>query len=328
MKKRSFKPFGNISALTLGGGGLGQVWGETSREEAVATVNLAIEKGITHLDVAPMYGKGEAERVVGEVFKGKDLGDVKITTKCRLGTLPDDEVYERLISSLNKSLDNLNMERVDLFLLHSQLRQDDFQLHTLNEYRETNTTSLSCYYNAVIPAFERLKEEGKIGSWGIGGLGQTQAILEVLNHDIQPEAIQCVVNPLNSAGAIGYVDQDFDPQKILTESQKVGVPILGIRAVQAGALTLQMDREPHPSGFDIKDFEDYDKAEPFRQLSSEWNINPSILAHRYALSVEKVSSVILGVKNREELLECIEAESLGELDQGQISEIDSAMGGI
>ena len=325
MEKRSFKPYGSISALTLGGGGLGQVWGETTREEAIATVNLAVENGINHLDVAPMYGKGEAERVVGEVFKGKDLGDVKITTKCRLGTLPDDKVYERLISSLNKSLDNLNMERVDLFLLHSQLRQDDFQLYTLNEYRDTNTTSLSCYYNAVIPAFERLKQEGKIGSWGIGGLGQTQAILEVLNHEIQPEAVQCVVNPLNSAGAIGYVDQDFDPQKILTESQKVGVPILGIRAVQAGALTLEMDREPHPSGFDIKDFEDYDKAEPFRKLASEWKMNPSILAHRYALSAEKVSSVILGVKNREELLDCLEAESLGELDQVQISAIDIAL---
>ena len=325
MEKRSFKPYGSISALTLGGGGLGQVWGETTREEAIETVNLAVENGINHLDVAPMYGKGEAERVVGEVFKGKDLGDVKITTKCRLGTLPDEEVYERLISSLNKSLDNLNMERVDLFLLHSQLRQDDFQLYTLNEHRETNTTSLSCYYNAVIPAFERLKQEGKIGSWGIGGLGQTQAILEVLNHEIQPEAVQCVVNPLNSAGAIGYVDQDFDPQKILTESQKVGVPILGIRAVQAGALTLEMDREPHPSGFDIKDFEDYDKAEPFRKLASEWKMNPSILAHRYALSAEKVSSVILGVKNRAELLDCIEAESLGELNHDQISTIDTAL---
>ena len=325
MKKRSFKPYGSISALTLGGGGLGQVWGETTREEAIATVNLAVENGINHLDVAPMYGKGEAERVVGEVFKGKDLGDVKITTKCRLGTLPDDKVYERLISSLNKSLDNLNMERVDLFLLHSQLRQDDFQLYTLNEHRETNTTSLSCYYNAVIPAFERLKQEGKIGSWGIGGLGQTQAILEALNHEIQPEAIQCVVNPLNSAGAIGYVDQDFDPQKILTESQKVGIPILGIRAVQAGALTLKMDREPHPSGFDIRDFEDYDKAEPFRKLASEWKMNPSTLAHRYALSAEKVSSVILGVKNRSELLDCIKAESLGELNQDQISTIDTAL---
>ena len=325
MKKRAFKPYGSISALTLGGGGLGQVWGETTREEAIATVNLALENGINHLDVAPMYGKGEAERVVGEVFKGKDLGDVKITTKCRLGTLPDDEVYERLISSLEKSLVNLNMERVDLFLLHSQLRQDDFQLYTLNEHRETNTTSLSCYYNAVIPAFERLKQEGKIGSWGIGGLGQNQAILEALNHEIQPEAIQCVVNPLNSAGAIGYVDQDFDPQKILTESQKVGIPILGIRAVQAGALTLKMDREPHPSGFDIRDFEDYDKAEPFRKLASEWKMNPSTLAHRYALSAEKVSSVILGVKNRSELLDCIKAESLGELNQDQISTIDRAL---
>ena len=325
MEKRSFKPYGSISALTLGGGGLGQVWGETTREEAIATVNLALENGINHLDVAPMYGKGEAERVVGEVFKGKDLGDVKITTKCRLGTLPDDEVYERLISSLEKSLVNLNMERVDLFLLHSQLRQDDFQLYTLNEHRETNTTSLSCYYNAVIPAFERLKQEGKIGSWGIGGLGQNQAILEALNHEIQPEAIQCVVNPLNSAGAIGYVEQDFDPQKILTESQKVGIPILGIRAVQAGALTLKMDREPHPSGFDIRDFEDYDKAEPFRKLASEWKMNPSILAHRYALSAEKVSSVILGVKNRDELLECLDAESMGSITQDQIIEIDKVL---
>ena len=325
MQKRDFQPFGTVSALTLGGGGLGQVWGETTREEAVKTVNLAIEKGITHLDVAPMYGKGEAEKVVGEVFKGKDLGDVKITTKCRLGTLPDSEVYERLNSSLNKSLDNLNLDRVDLFLLHSQLIKDDFQLYTLNEYRETNTTSLSCFYNSVIPAFERLKKEGKIGSWGIGGLGQTQAIHEALNHDIQPEAIQCVVNPLNSAGAIGYVDKDFNPQKILTESQKAGVPILGIRAVQAGALTLEMDRKPHPSGFDTKDFEDYDKAEPFRNLASEWKMNPSILAHRYALSVREVSSVKLGVKNRKELLDCIEAESLGGLDQDQIRAIDTAL---
>ena len=136
MKKRSFKPFGNISALTLGGGGLGQVWGETSREEAVATVNLAIEKGITHIDVAPMYGKGEAERVVGEVFKGKDLGDVKITTKCRLGTLPDDEVYERLISSLEKSLVNLNMERVDLFYCtHSYDRMIFSFIHSMSTER-------------------------------------------------------------------------------------------------------------------------------------------------------------------------------------------------
>ena len=56
-----------VSPLTLGGGGIAGIWGETSRIEAVATVVSAIEQGITLLDVAPMYGRGEAERVV---FKG------------------------------------------------------------------------------------------------------------------------------------------------------------------------------------------------------------------------------------------------------------------
>ena len=65
MKYRNFKPFGSISALTLGGGGIGNVWGKTTRREAVDTVLYAIDSGINHLDMAPMYGRGEAELVVG-----------------------------------------------------------------------------------------------------------------------------------------------------------------------------------------------------------------------------------------------------------------------
>ena len=325
MEKRSFKPYGSVSALTLGGGGLGQVWGKTTRDEAIATVNLAIEKGIDHLDVAPMYGNGEAERVVGEVFRGKEINNTKITTKCRLGTLPDEEVYNHLNLSLTKSLGYLNIERVDLFLLHTQLREDDFQLQILNNHRDAVTTSLSCYFNAAIPAFERLKAEGKIGHWGIGGLGQNKAIIKAINHDTPPEAIQCVVNPLNSAGAIAYVDNDYNPNQILEECQNADIPILGIRAVQAGALTSKMDRGPHESGRDIKDFADYDKAEPFRNLAKEWDTTPSLLAHRYALTAKKVSSVILGVKNRSELLECLEAEENGKLEDDQIDRIDEAL---
>ena len=68
-----------------------------------------------------------------------------------------------------------------------------------------------------------------------------------------------------------------------------------------------MDREPHPSGRDKPDFDDYEKAEPFRKLAKQWGESPASLAHRYALSIQKVSSVILGVKNTKELQECIEA---------------------
>jgi aryl-alcohol dehydrogenase-like predicted oxidoreductase len=64
MEKRAFGKLGEISCLTLGGGGIGQVWGSTSRDEAIATVIEAVEAGITFLDLAPAYGKGEAELVV------------------------------------------------------------------------------------------------------------------------------------------------------------------------------------------------------------------------------------------------------------------------
>ena len=328
MENREFKPFGSVSSLTLGGGGLGQVWGETTREEAVATVNLAIEKGITHLDVAPMYGKGEAEMVVGKALKGKEIDGIRVTTKCRLGTLPDDQVYDYLSKSLARSLDSMNLQRVDLFLLHSQLIEDAFTLHTNDEFKHRTTTTLSSYFDAVIPSFEKLKEEGLIGSWGIGGLGQNEALMKAINHEIKPEAIQCVVNPLNSAGAIGYVDREYNPKEILLESQKNNIPILAIRAVQAGALTEKMDREPHPSGMDKLDFDDYERSEPFRALAKRWNEPVASLAYRYALSVQKISSVILGVKNRDELKDCIKIEQKDRLTRDQIEEIDEVMSSV
>ena len=322
MEQREFKPFGTISALTLGGGGIGNVWGETTRSESVSAVNLAIESRINHLDVAPMYGKGEAERVVGEALKGKDPTAINLTTKCRLGTVPDAEVYTRLNNSLCRSLETMGVDKVNLFLLHSQLIEDDYQLPVLNEHRASNATTLSCYYSSVIPAFEMLKKEGKIDHWGIG-LGQEEALIKAINYEYPPEAMQCAVNILNSIGAIGYISEKPDPNRVLQECQKRDIPILAIRAVQAGALTSSMDREPHPSGMDKADFNDFDRALPFRELAKDWDESPASLAHRYALSVEKVSTVILGIKNRKELQECIDAEEKGKLSSREMKTLQS-----
>ena len=78
MHLRSFKPFSEVSSLTLGGGGIGQVWGKTSAEEAIQTVQTALDYGINHFDVAPMYGKGEAERVIRrQIDQGLEGIDVK-----------------------------------------------------------------------------------------------------------------------------------------------------------------------------------------------------------------------------------------------------------
>jgi aryl-alcohol dehydrogenase-like predicted oxidoreductase len=322
MEERPFKPFGKVSALTLGGGGIGNVWGKTTRQEAVETVLLAIDSGINHLDMAPMYGRGEAELVVGEALKDRDLSKLKITTKCQLGTLPDNKIYDKLNESLIESFERMKIDKVNLFLLHSQLIKDDYQLPILNDLRDSITTSLSCYYDSVIPAFERLKSEGKIDSWGIG-LGEEEALISAINHEKQPEVMQCAVNMMNSIGAIGYISKKPNPNRILKECQDNEIPILAIRAVQAGALTSKMDREPHPSGRDKPDFDDYERAESFRELSNEWGESPASLAHRYALSIEKISSVILGVKNTQELKECMDAENMSMLSKEQIKKLEN-----
>jgi len=67
-----------VISLTIGGGGIGQVWGATDRDESVATVREAVESGITLIDVAPSYGSGEAELVVGQAFAA-ELGESAAT---------------------------------------------------------------------------------------------------------------------------------------------------------------------------------------------------------------------------------------------------------
>ena len=97
---------------------------------------------------------------------------------------------------------------------------------------------------------------------------------------------------------------------------------MGIRAVQAGALTNALDRElpeTHP------EMVDYRRATPFRALATEVG-ESAALAHRYALSIPGVATVILGVKNRAELRECLAAAERGPLDPGLVARIDAAVG--
>jgi aryl-alcohol dehydrogenase-like predicted oxidoreductase len=83
MQQRTFGRLGESSACTLGGGGTGQGWGLTTREEGAAPVHEAVEAGITFFDVAPSYGNGEAQLVIGEAVGGRLPEGVQVATTCR-----------------------------------------------------------------------------------------------------------------------------------------------------------------------------------------------------------------------------------------------------
>ena len=318
MEQRTFGSIGyDVSALSLGGGGIGQVWGPTTREESVATTREAVDAGINLLDLAPSYGDGEAERVVGEAFDGQLPPGVRISTKCRVNSPPADAVEELLRSSLAESLDRLRLERVDLFLVHNMIVADA-------DAERYAGTPRSFFEGSVRPALEGLVADGLIGAWGITGIGVPAAVIETLRADTPPAAVQCITNLLDSAGAIRRFEGPLRPRDVIAAAGERGVGVMGIRAVQAGALTDAIDREL-PAGHG--DAVDFDRAAPFRSLAREVGESPASLAHRYALSMPGVSTVVLGVKNRAELRECVEAEAWGSLGDELMARIDEAVAG-
>src|ERR1700761_6261726 len=92
MNRHALGSLFDVSTLTLGGGGLGMLWGETTFDECVATVHDAVDAGINLLDLAPRYGDGKAEEVIGAAFDGSLPDGVRITSKCNLGNPPPGEI--------------------------------------------------------------------------------------------------------------------------------------------------------------------------------------------------------------------------------------------
>ena len=309
-----------VSALTLGGGGVGQLWGATTRDECIATVRTAVDAGITLLDMAPAYGNGEAESVIGAAFQGRLPEGVRVTTKHRLGTPPPDEVAGNVIRSLDESLSRLRLERVDLFFLHSNIIPDDYDAKA---YVDRPATRWTTYAEQFVPVCERLVADGRIGAWGLTGIGIPECIISALGKSPCPAAVQCITNPLDSPGELKYFPGPSRAREIIAACKASGAGVLGIRPVQGGALTDTLDRELPPGHGVVADF---NRSGAFRALAREMGTSAAALAHRYALSMQGVDTVVLGCKNRGEVLECVAAAEAGVLELDIMARIDAAFG--
>jgi aryl-alcohol dehydrogenase-like predicted oxidoreductase len=319
METRQLGNLWPVSSLTLGGGGIGQVWGETTRDESVAVVKAALDAGITLLDLAPGYGRGEAEMVVGEAFDGKLPNGVRTTTKYQLGSPPAHDVYRKMEESLRRSLSHMKRDQVDLFFLHSNICPDGFSYPRFAERQDRFATRWTLYLDAVIPAMEKLRANGLIGAWGITGTGIPMVIRQALMHSAKPAAVQAVANLMDAVGNMKQYDEAGEPRSIIAAARENRVGVMGIRAVAAGSLCAEIDRDlPEDEATVV----DYKAAAPFRALCAQWGDDPAIVAHRYALSMKGVDTVVLGVKNRAELAQCVGAADRGALGAEEMAAID------
>ena len=151
-KRRLGRNGPEVSAIGLGCMGMSEFYGSGSEQESIATIHEAIERGVTFLDTADMYGPFKNEELVGgairdrrdQVFLATKFGNVRGPNGEFLGVRGDPQ-YVR--SACEASLKRLGLEVIDLYYQH--------RVDTNVPIEET------------VGAMGRLKEEGKIRFLGL-----------------------------------------------------------------------------------------------------------------------------------------------------------------
>lgn len=111
-----------ISVIGLGCWNFGGDWDSSDRKNSIKIVHAAIDAGINLFDVAPVYGWGHSEQVLGKALKGK-RDRVLIASK---GGLLWNEAHETrndltkasLLREIDATLQRLNVDYVDIYQLH------------------------------------------------------------------------------------------------------------------------------------------------------------------------------------------------------------------
>jgi aryl-alcohol dehydrogenase-like predicted oxidoreductase len=120
MKQRQLRDL-TVSAIGLGCMGMSEFYGESDDEESVATIQHALDIGVTFLDTSDMYGSGHNERLVGRAIAGR-REEAQIATKFGIvredGTRRIDNRPEWIREACEASLQRLGIERIDLYYMH------------------------------------------------------------------------------------------------------------------------------------------------------------------------------------------------------------------
>jgi aryl-alcohol dehydrogenase-like predicted oxidoreductase len=150
MRYRAFGTTGwQISEISFGGWQLGGQWGAVDDEASIASLLHAFQRGVNFVDTAEYYGDGHSEQVIGEALRRWDGDKIYVATKVRPVVWPspdEDDPQMRgrypewyLRSAVEKPLERLGVERLDLFQLHGWfpdgVRNLDW-LETLNALRQ------------------------------------------------------------------------------------------------------------------------------------------------------------------------------------------------
>ena len=300
-----------VSTLGFGCGAVGGLLIKGDRKEMVRVVARAVERGITYFDTARSYGDGRSETNLGLVLE-ELRPTVLVGTKVQLAGTDLDDIEPAIIDSVEGSLRRLRREQIDLFQLHNYIalqRKPDRAWIGIDDLAP------------VVQAFEKLQQQGKIRYWGINGLGETEALHQVVSN-VRAASIQCCFNLLNPSAGVpvsdGFPYQDYRQLIDTAAANQIGV--MAIRVLAGGALSGSVARHGNaarsvdPIGGGQSFAEDVTRSQRFGVLLQEGYADSLIeAAIRFVIGKAEVSTVLIGISDMEQLEQAVEYSAKGPL---------------
>jgi aryl-alcohol dehydrogenase-like predicted oxidoreductase len=309
-----------ISEIGFGCGNNAVLMVKAPFEEQVKVVRRALDAGITFFDTAFAYGLGRSEENLGRVLKEVGANPV-ISTKIRLEADCVSDIKAATIRAVEDGLNRLGRERADFVQLHTRVT---VERGMGNRFSLTPGDVLGA--NGVIDGFKAMRARGKVGHFGFSGLGDTAALLELVESG-EFHGFQCYYNLLNpSAGfavPAGFSAQDYG--LILDRAAAKGMGAFVIRVLASGALTGNPPASGGSSGNTLSPGSDYPldlkRAEKVKTALGVAGKDLTQAAIRFGLMNSYVSTTLVGFSNPTHVDEAVACSGMAGLSEEQMAKM-------
>jgi D-threo-aldose 1-dehydrogenase len=279
----------------FGAAQLGNLFRETSDQEAAGAVEAAWAGGIRYYDTAPHYGLGLSERRLGSALARRPRAEALVSTKVGRLLVPSPDTVDRrddegfavpasirrvwdfsadgIRRSLDASLDRLGLDRVDIVYLHDP---DD---------------RWSAASNSGVPALVALREEGVIDAIGVGMNQSAMPAEFVRRHDIDLVML---------AGRFTLLDQSALDDLLPLAADR------GVRIVAAGVYNSGLLSQPRPADGSTYDYqraspELVERARTLAAVCEAHGVELPTAAIQFPLRHPAVASVVVGARTAEQV---------------------------